>query len=364
MKHITVCITSINKPIFLVDLIKNAKKYSYTEFNIIIIGDYKSPSGNKDYINSLSKKFSADIRYLDVRDQKSFLKKYRNLNKILPYNWGGRKMLANFISILERSPITVQIDDDNFIQNNDFFNSHSIVGTVKKINTLSSKLKWVNVYESLIEHTSLPIYPRGFLAKHRFVHNKINKELVSHKIAACNGLVLGDPDIDAFTRMFWPINVIAIKKKYLPFFAIKPGNWCTWNNQNTSTYLDVTKVYFTPHSVGRNADIWSSMLVCKLASHLNEVICFGSPVVKQIRNLHSNYKDYEDERLCNLYNEDFEDFLRNTKLKSTNYSDCLSEVIDHAEKLFKRNSNNFSNNFIRDYFEEYKIWHEEVSRIS
>ena len=34
-------------------------------------------------------------------------------------------MLANFLSIKEKSKITIQLDDDNFILNNNFFGSHS-----------------------------------------------------------------------------------------------------------------------------------------------------------------------------------------------------------------------------------------------
>ena len=55
MEQITVCITTINKPTFLVDLLNNAKKYNHRDYNIIIIGDYKSPKDNKTYINGLAK---------------------------------------------------------------------------------------------------------------------------------------------------------------------------------------------------------------------------------------------------------------------------------------------------------------------
>ena len=98
MKDTTVCITTINRPIFLLDLFKNAKKFGHKNYNIIIIGDYKSPKDNPDYIKSLKDKFKVDINYLTVKDQKKILKKYKLLDSILPYNWGGRKMLANFLS--------------------------------------------------------------------------------------------------------------------------------------------------------------------------------------------------------------------------------------------------------------------------
>lgn len=70
MRHATVCITTINKPKFIEDIIFNAKKYSFKDYNVIIIGDYKSPAGNKDYILNLKRKHKVDLNYLDVGDQK------------------------------------------------------------------------------------------------------------------------------------------------------------------------------------------------------------------------------------------------------------------------------------------------------
>ena len=96
MEQTTVCITTINRPTFLVDLINNAKKIIFFNYNIIIIGDYKSPKDNPEYIKKLVSKFKVDINYLTVKDQKKILKKYKLLNSILPYNWGGRKNVSKF----------------------------------------------------------------------------------------------------------------------------------------------------------------------------------------------------------------------------------------------------------------------------
>lgn len=363
MKHVTICITTINKPHFIEDLILNANKYNYKDFNIIIIGDYKSPKNNHEYINYIRKKLNADIRYLTVKDQILFLKKNKSLSKILPYNWGGRKMLANYISILEKSPVTVQIDDDNFILNNNFFHHHSEVGDIKRIPLFSSENKWFNIYKSLNESKNLPIYPRGFLQKYRFKKNKIKKENKLIKIATCNGLVLNDPDIDAFTRLNWPVKVTSVKKKYLPKFGLKPNTWCTWNNQNTSTYHEVTKIYFTPASVGRNSDIWTSMVICKIASHLNEAVSFGQPLVRQDRNFHNIMKDYDDEKYCNIHNEDFEKILRSIKLEQNSYIYCLIELINKFLKHLRKKKNEKYYSFIKKYLNEYKIWAEIIYSI-
>lgn len=362
MTKFTICSTTINRPTFLENLIKNGKRHGYNNFNIIVIGDYKSPPENKDYLQNLSKKTKIEIYYMDVKEQKNFLRKYRNLDKILPYNWGGRKMLANFISVKEKSPITIQIDDDNFIQNNDFFKFHSVVGTNSEVKVCSTKSKWVNVYKALNERKKLPIYPRGFSYEHRYKNEKIFIKKKKVKISVCNGLVLGDPDIDASSRIFWPINIKSVKRSFLPQFAVDKNNWCPWNNQNTSSYFNITQIYFTPASVGRNSDIWTSLLICKISSHLNEVICFGQPLVKQIRNLHSNFKDYEDEKFCNYYSFKFENFLDETRLSKKNHIECLNEIIQKGLRYFSKSKSHIDV-FTLNYFKEYKLWLDEVSKL-
>ncbi len=360
MKQTTICITTINRPIFLEDLIKNAKDYEHDNYNIIIIGDYKSPKDNPDYIKKLINKYRVDINYLTVSQQKKILRKKKILNSILPYNWGGRKMLANFLSVKQKSKITIQLDDDNFILKNDFFGSHSIVGEKIKLPLYKNIDKWYNAYESLNVDKNLKIYPRGFLQKYRFKKTKNYVYKKKIKIAACNGLVLNDPDIDAFTRLYWPINVKSVKKKYLPHFALYPNTWSTWNNQNTSTYDDVTKIYFTPYSVGRNSDIWTSLIICKISSHLGETIAFGNPVVRQDRNLHDLHKDIIDESTCNIDNENFVNLLRSVKLKKNNYFECIVELIKKSKETIKNFDNKLFKQKTLKYFLEYERWLEEV----
>ena len=363
MEQITVCITTINKPTFLVDLLNNAKKYNYRDYNIIIIGDYKSPKDNKAYINGLAKKYKVDIRYLSVEDQKKLLKKYKLLDSILPYNWGGRKMLANFLSIKEKSKITIQLDDDNFILNNNFFGSHSVVGKEIKVKLYKKDNQWFNVYESLNVDKNLKIYPRGFFQKYRFQNIKNKQYIKSIKVAACNGLVLNDPDIDAFTRLYWPIKVNSVKKKYLPRFGLYPNTWSTWNNQNTSTYDEVTKIYFTPQFVGRNADIWSSLVVCKISSYFHETIVFGNPVVRQDRNKHDLHKDIIDESICNLHNENFINLLRQIKLNEKSYFECMMELINKSREILKIEKNENFKKTVLGFFSEYEKWLEEVDKV-
>ena len=83
-------------------------------------------------------------------------------------------MLANFLSIKEKSKITIQLDDDNFILNNNFFGSHSVVGKEIKVKLYKKENQWFNVYESLNVDKNLKIYPRGFLQKYRFQNIKIS----------------------------------------------------------------------------------------------------------------------------------------------------------------------------------------------
>ena len=54
---------------------------------------------------------------------------------------------------------------------------------------------------------------------------------IEKKIANC-GYILGDPDIDATSRLFWPIETLKVKNQRI--FAFGKDNFFPLNDQNTS----------------------------------------------------------------------------------------------------------------------------------
>ncbi len=383
MKNKNYLVTStVNIPYFLEDILKNSRKYK-RDFVGVVIGDKKTPNDAKNYCKMLNKKYKSDIRYFDIFDQNKILKNYSKILKFIPYNNNVRKMIGTFISYLDGCEKLIMIDDDNFpISKVDFFKYHEIVGTKRTVKTISSNSKWVNIANMMVEKNNIPFYPRGFPWSKRFKQDSFKESKKKIHILVNGGLVLGDPDVDAVSRLFWPLDVLKIKKNFMPFFAINKNNFCPFNDQNTSLAREIVPIYYKPPSVLRNADIWTSYFIEKICYSNNKYVSFGMPLVNQFRNVHDFRKDYELENIHNKATDLFVDILNKIELKfKKNYIEtskvliekCLLEIekVKFNQNLFNKNAarhahmpslKNMQANFqenkhlIRSFFIEYKNW--------
>ena len=364
-KNLTaVCTTTINVPTFFDDVCKNAKKYGHKDIVFFVIGDYKTPKSVEKYLASLEKKYDFPFEFFNVKRQKEFLKDFPTLDKLLPYNWGGRKMIANFIAFKMNCKRIIMLDDDNFVLKNDFFGFHKFSGNKKKLSLYESSNGWFNVYESLIEKKKVYFYPRSFPWKYRFVKSKTKITKKQKNIGIVNGLVLNDPDIDAISRLFWPIYVTGVKSKFLPQYGLNRKTWCSWNNQNTSMSKSLFPCYFTPPSIGRNSDIWTAYIMCKICDSTGDVISFGEPLVEQRRNPHNLWNDLEDELINNISTDYFCEMLKSIKIIEKNPLKILEEIIEKSIKYISKNepSEERIKNSIKKYFLEYKIWKDLINK--
>ena len=157
-------------------------------------------------------------------------------------------------------------------------------------------------------------------------------------------------------------HVRIIKSKYSTNtnFGLYPGTWCSFNNQNTSTNRDLSSVYFTPSSAGRNSDIWTSYVICKLTEVSGDIVAFGAPYVKQFRNKHDLWIDLKDELQNNMLTDFFVDLIKNIKIIKSNYIDMLLQLINKSLSILENNDtlSSADKQYIKNYFLEYKIWAE------
>ena len=219
----------------------------------------------------------------------------------------------------------------------------------------------------MVEEKALPIYPRGYPWSKRFADGEDWQVTpASGTIAALNGFVLGDPDIDAITRLFSPVRVQAMADEFAPGFSLAPGTWSSWNNQNTALSRAAAPAYFTPPAAGRNSDIWAAFVLCKLSGHFGETIAFGEPLVEQIRNPHNLWRDLEEELPNNKANEYFLDILRAADLSGADYLAVLASLIDSAVAAAGAGGEipDDVRRQITMFFEEYRIWHGIMDALS
>ncbi len=334
MSFTAVTTTTIHVPVFYRDVCGNARKHGHDDIRFYVIGDYKTPAETADYLASLSRETGYAFEYFDVDRQKAYLADKPELDGLLPYNWGGRKMLANYIAYSEGAARLIMLDDDNFVGDADFFGFHKQTGEQVSMPTVTSESGWFNVYHAIVEKSGVPLYPRSYPWKQRFLDEAAAPlKPGSGRLGVINGFVLEDLDIDAIARLFWKIRVVGVKQDYRPNFALTPGIWTSWNNQNTAVSRDVAGAYFTPASTGRNADIWSAFVICKLSDATGDLVGFGEPVVTQRRNPHNLWRDLDDELLNNKATDPFVEHLRSIPVISTSHNEAMTEMITGGLKL-------------------------------
>lgn len=317
---VTIVTTTINVPTFLKDIafLKDINEENYN-INVIVIGDVKTPKQAKPFCESLG------FRYLSIADQKKVIPK--ELLDLIPYNTGSRKMIGTYLAYQEGADTVIMMDDDNFPLDGEFIKRHRIVGAAVE-NCMESESGWFNTGFTVLEKNNMPFYPRGFPWSERFTKPDLSARSTRRKVVVNQGLVLGDPDIDAVSRLFWPIEVTAMRPQFEPTYALAPGTWTSFNDQNTALAREIIPLYFKPPSGGRNADIWAGYIVQRLTQHMGDVVAFGEPLVRHDRNPHDLREDYELEKLNNYATEHFVNILRGVKLTQNSYLEALGELID------------------------------------
>lgn len=376
--------TTINVPTFLENICQNIKKYNHKNIFFLVIADKKTPEKARSYCKKIEKKFKFKIIYLDIKDQdKFFKKKYKKIYSMFPYNDAHRRLLGLIYVRNIRPKRVIFIDDDNFVSKDiDFLKGHEIVGKKVSGNAIFKKNKWPNIYKFLETDKKIPIYPRGFPWSFRNEDSfKFSSLKVKNKTVMANcGFILGDPDIDAVSRLFWKINVKNINSKKNHLLA--KGMYCPFNDQNTCIDGETSLLYYKPISAGRNSDIWTSYMYNKITAIHNCIVSYGMPHLTQIRNIHDYWKDFELEKQHNISTDYFVDLLTTIKCKPSSnfyktFINLLKKLILEINRRLKKISFSFyeknrhyqgigqkellkrekeSLNYIKKYFSEYLVW--------
>jgi len=367
MSKTAITIPTINIPEILKNISENLNLYGKSsDVTIFVIGDKKTPSGIREYCSKIANEFGSEIEYLGIDEQERTFQKHIDLLELFPYNTPDRVILGGMISYLRGYDRLIAVDDDNFPTYHDFVGFHSITGTETEIKLIKNDSGWFNVHYALVEENNIPFYPRGFPWKQRTPESSKRTYHSSRaKVVVNQGLVLEDPDIDAISRLFHPIRAIAMKSEFEPRFGLYPGTWSPFNYQNTSLSRELIPLYYRPLSTKRNADIWTAYLINKLAEHFGDVITFGQPLVKQVRNPHSLWEDLDVELTNNRATDHLITILRSVSLSKKTYFEALVELLDKSQKELEGMDNVPSPelDMIKKFFSEYQVWCRVISKV-
>jgi hypothetical protein len=364
---ITITTTTINIPIVIEDYIKDICRHNRSEsVNFIIAGDCRTPLAAHAFCNKMQKKYDIEILYMDVKRQEKYLEKYPLLKNFLPWNCIQRRNIAILKAFEEGADIIVLIDDDNFIACDDYIGKHLHLGINSILPVVSSHTGWYNICDDLIDRQDRKFYPRGYpLAERVEDVQRCVFEPREMRTVVNAGFWLGDPDIDAATRLSAPIDVVTYKRDHN--YALDQYVFAPFNSQNTALFRDIVPVYFLVSDIGRFDDIWASYIVERVAWHKNDYISYGQPLVRQNRNTHDLWVDAFNEEMGTRMTTDFCRWLREIQISGDSYLECginlfkdLKECIDalpNTQLPFRNRA------YINHFIDGYNIWMKTFIRI-
>lgn len=286
MDNFSVVVTTINEPTSdLKDLLSVIAPHGS---NLVVMGDNKTPKGWA----------APGASFFSIEDQHAH-PKFSNFSRLLPENHYCRKNLGYLIAKESKVDWIFETDDDNRVYR-DCFQPPSL--EINFSDKLFSGQGWVNVFRefNLDSNQCEPelIWPRGFPIQE--IQNppkegsESNGGLQKTVFPISQGLVDGDPDVDAIFRL---------TRKLPKFFeatsqqiALVQGSWSPFNSQNTWWHLSVLPLMYLPVSCNfRVTDILRSYVAQAILSENNMGIKFTGPSALQVRNAHNYHEDFEDE---------------------------------------------------------------------
>ena len=222
-----------------------------------------------------------------------------------------------------------ETDDDNYPENGlDTFQtsvdvtSHLVLDTENLTN---------NPYVHFGQST---LWPRGYpLDRIGLAADRQYNLCETRTPAVQQGVVNGDPDVDALFRMTRHRASSKLDLRFdraAPPFMLPPKTYAPFNSQNTFFARRAFWALVLPTGVtDRATDIYRSYWVERLLQLVGESVAFAPPNALQRRNAHSDLADAGDE--AELYRNmgRYVDVLNSWQCDATLFFDCVSQLSHH-----------------------------------
>jgi Reversibly glycosylated polypeptide len=300
---------------------------------MFVIPDRKTPAALYDAVRAAERE-GMRITCPDPITQAQFTLSLGAPDGFFPWDTDHRRNVGYLMAYESGADIVISIDDDNLpipgLRYN-WLGAHEHALTAGSMPAVSSDTGFYNPCEDLGIKNG-PVWPRGYPYGKRG-EAVTTHELVPCKIAINAGLWIGDPDVDAITRIaLHPQSVLPTTGPGPAMLAA--DTWAPVNSQNTAVRRDVIPAYYFFRS-GRFGDIYQGYLAQACAKAMGHSVRFGTPAVRHERNDHDLLRDLQLELPDILLMDGWLDWLTWLKPEGSTcaeaYGWLAGELREHAK---------------------------------
>ena len=268
---------------------------------------------NVPTVLALYRKLGPDVAFFVAADEKTPLEAYefcasipnceiyspdrqRDLgyacSELLGWNCVERRNIALLEAVKSKADIIVTVDDDNagfdwgyFEKMNDALDNARPWFGLKA----SSPTGWFDPGALLVPQTKHRGFPISVPSRPVF------EPVIDAKIGVAQGLCLGDPDIDAVTRIATAPIIHSVSELGRAGIVVDNKCWTVFNTQNTAFIRELAPAMFQPPGTGRYSDIYASLITQRVMRERGLHVHFGQPFIWQQRNQHDLIRDLRQE---------------------------------------------------------------------
>jgi reversibly glycosylated polypeptide len=294
---------------------------------LVVIPDENTPAELYARVDE-ARRAGAEILCPELAEQDSLLTAL-GAEPLVERRSDSRRNIGYLIAHRDGCDAVVSLDDDNLPTGETFLDDHLVV-TREQVDScvVSSSTGWFEPC-SLLE---LPahVHARGFPVHARRPGTTTRRSGKS-RVAVNAGLWLGDPDVDAMTRLVCsPVATVTTTGRVV----LDTETWAPVNSQNTAVARRALPAYYFPRvpgilggrRVGRYADIVSGLFVQFCAKAMGDGIAFGVPVVQHARNEHDLFADADQELPLIRWLEDLTGWITGVRATSSSYPELYLEL--------------------------------------
>jgi hypothetical protein len=210
-------------------------------------------------------------------------------SEAIGWNTLARRNIAFLEALKWGADVIYSWDNDNIPVDLDHFTQLEVLGGMLYDGVKVGNYHWFDPGSLLIPHTR----HRGF--PYDMPHRNKAEPVINAKVGVAAGLVIGDPDIDAVTRMEHRPDIGSVHILGSTGVVVDPHTWTVFNSQNTAVVRELIPAWFMMPNVGRHDDIYASLIVQRVARERDLHVHFGPPFTYQQRNEHNLIKDLRAE---------------------------------------------------------------------